>query len=121
MKKFKNYLPENNSEEPAVETKIESVIPHSVETPRQPTAKVPDMESAESVDAMVATLEDLREQTNALRAEKARMVESEEQLRFKVEKEIEAQKHGIEGLKAEIPALKQRCEKFAALLQIPVC
>ena len=121
MKTFKNIRPANTSESPAVEPETEKVMPQTVETPQQSTTKVLDIESAENVDTMIATLESLREQTSVLRAEKARMIESEEQLRVKVETEIEAQKHNVEGLKAEIPVLKQKCEKLASLLQIPVC
>ena len=117
MKIIKNDRPANTSESPVVEPEM----PHTAETIQHPTSKVLDIESAENVDTMIATLESLREQTSVLRAEKARMIESEEQLRVKVETEIEAQKHNIEGLKAEIPVLKQKCEKLATLLQIPVC
>ena len=121
MKIFKNDRPVNASESPAVEPEIEPVAPQTVETQEQLTAKVPDIESPENEDTMIATLENLREQINALRVEKARIIESEEQLRVKIETEIESKKRNIEGLKAEIPVLKQRCEKLATLLQIPVC
>jgi len=121
MKIFKNDRPANASESPAVEPEIEPVAPQPVETQEQVTPKVPDIESQENEDTMISTLENLREQINSLRAEKARIIESEEQLRVKIETEIESKKHNIEGLKAEIPVLKQRCEKLATLLQIPVC
>jgi predicted RNase H-like nuclease (RuvC/YqgF family) len=82
---------------------------------------VEEVESVENEENMIATLEKLRQQINALKIEKERVIESEEKLRAKIESEIEAKRSNIEKLKAEIPILKQRCEKLANVLQIPVC
>ena len=109
--------PENNTN--TVEAPVNPVTGAS--EPAASVANVVDLESSENEETLIATLEKLREEINALKLEKAHVIESEEKLRIKIESEIEAKRRNIEGLKAEIPTLKQRCERLANILQIPVC
>jgi len=106
---------------PVTEPVAETPVQAPVEGPQPEPTKVEDLESAENEETLISTLEKLREQINALKLEKQHVIESEEKLRVKIESEIETKKHNIEGLKAEIPVLKQRCERLANILQIPIC
>lgn len=67
-----------------------------------------------------AMLEKLDEEEKLLIQEKTDLLSVEEQLTQKIKAEIEAKKSKIDGLKSEIPELRQKCEGLATVLGIQV-
>ena len=103
---------------PTVEAPMENPA-NAVPEPIPAVASVaPD--SAANEAELVETLKQVRDQVETLTNEKAQMITMEESIRTKILTEIEAKKHSIENLKAEIPKLKERCEFLANILKIPV-
>lgn len=62
----------------------------------------------------------LKLEERSLVNQKQHLVSNEEQLRLRTIEEIERTRARINGLKVEIPKLKQRCQDLAKALQIPV-
>jgi predicted RNase H-like nuclease (RuvC/YqgF family) len=71
-------------------------------------------------EKILSMLEELSVEEKALLAEKAQLINMEENLRHKLIEEIDIRRNKIENLKHEIPELRQRCEALARALDIPV-
>jgi predicted RNase H-like nuclease (RuvC/YqgF family) len=71
-------------------------------------------------EKILSMLEELSFEEKALLAEKAQLVNMEENLRQRLIEEIDIRRNKIENLKHEIPELRQRCEVLARALDIPV-
>ena len=71
-------------------------------------------------DNLPVTLETLKVEETELLDQKSQLLNIEERLRRKTLEEIEKTRERINGLRTEIPELKQKCEKFAKALEIPV-
>lgn len=71
-------------------------------------------------EELTALLEKLDAEEKLLMQEKTDLLSVEEQLTQKIKAEIEAKKSKIDGLKSEIPELRQKCEGLATVLGIQV-
>jgi predicted RNase H-like nuclease (RuvC/YqgF family) len=71
-------------------------------------------------EKILSMLEELSFEEKALLAEKAQLVNMEENLRQRLREEIDIKQNKIKNLKHEIPELRQRCEVLARALDIPV-
>jgi vacuolar-type H+-ATPase subunit D/Vma8 len=114
----------NQGEHPAEEQEI-PVQPQTQEAPTQEPeqleANQPLEEPQNTADeSLPTTLESLKQEETALLDQKTQLLSIEERLRLKTVEEIEKTKQRINGLKVEIPELKQKCESFAKALEIPV-
>ena len=106
--------------------------PEEQETPEQtqeaPTQEPEQLEANQPLEepqntgeeSLPTTLETLKQEESTLQDQKTQLLSIEERLRLKTLEEIEKTKQRINGLKAEIPELKQKCESFARALEIPV-
>ena len=109
-----------NSEEPYenIDEKVTIEETITVESPSEaPNNQEPYKTEEEKILAM---LEELGGEEQALLAERAQLASTEETLRQKVREEINIRRSKIENLKHEIPELKQRCEALAKALDMPV-
>ena len=66
---------------------------------------------------LLLKLNQLGNELETLKIEKKRLIETKESLRAKIESEIAESKQNIQKLNAEIPAIRQKCAKFASALQ----
>jgi predicted RNase H-like nuclease (RuvC/YqgF family) len=109
-------------EEKQTETESPALSPEHEETPSTAVEAPPisQVEDTGNEGEMISTLQKLREEIDTLNDERAHVIEVGENLRVKIEAEIEAKKRSIESLKTEIPVLKQKCEQLAGILEIPV-
>lgn len=71
-------------------------------------------------EAVLLTLQELYNKEQELLEEKDRLLDIEETLKKRIINEIEIKKSTIINLENEIPELKQRIEKLAQILEIPV-
>jgi predicted RNase H-like nuclease (RuvC/YqgF family) len=111
---------ELNTEEPSenIEEKVTVEEPIKEESPNEePNIQQPYQTEEEKVLAM---LEELGGEEQALLAERTQLVNMETTLRQRIREEIKIRRSKIENLKHEIPELKQRCEALARALDIPV-
>ena len=111
----------NQEEHPSEEQEI-PVQPQEVPTqePEQLEVNQPLEEQKTTEESLPTTLETLKQEENALLDQKTQLLSIEERLRLKTLEEIEKTKQRINGLKVDIPELKQKCESFAKALEIPV-
>jgi vacuolar-type H+-ATPase subunit D/Vma8 len=114
----------NQEEHPSPEQEI-PVQPEVQEAPTQEpeqleASKLLEEPQQTAEESLSTTLESLKQEENALLDQKTQLLSIEERLRLKTLEEIEKTKQRINGLKTEIPELKQKCESFAKALEIPV-
>ena len=106
----------------------EEEIPVQPQTQETPTQEPEQLEANQPLEepqntaeeSLPTTLETLKQEESTLLDQKTQLLSIEERLRLKTLEEIEKTKQRINGLKAEIPELKQKCESFAKALEIPV-
>ena len=117
FKKNQGEHPPEESETP-VQPQTEEC---STEEPEQLEANQPTEEPQNTAaESLPTTLESLKQEESTLLDQKTQLLSIEERLRLKTLEEIEKTKQRINGLKVEIPELKQKCESFAKALEIPV-
>ena len=82
--------------------------------------KTPPQNLQKNEEAVLSTLQALYDKEQELQEEKDRLLDIEETLKKRIINEIEIKKSTIIDLEDEIPELKQRIEKLAQILEIPV-
>ncbi len=82
--------------------------------------KNPPQNLQKNEEAVLLTLQELYDKEQELLDEKDRLLDIEETLKKRIINEIEIKKSTIIDLENEIPELKQRIEKLAQILEIPV-
>ena len=82
--------------------------------------KTPPQNLQKNEEAVLSTLQALYDKEQELQEEKDRLLDIEETLKKRIINEIEIKKSTIIDLENEIPELKQRIEKLAQILEIPV-
>src|SRR3990170_441208 len=117
---FKKNQGEKNPEEQEIPVQPQTEEA-STEEPEQLEANQ-NLEEPQTTaeDSLPTTLETLKQEESTLLDQKTQLLSIEERLHLKTLEEIEKTKQRINGLKVEIPELKQKCESFAKALEIPV-
>lgn len=117
--KTKKAEDENNTDKqkhgkvcPTLQNKMTAEIPNI-------ELKLDEPDTNEEIPAVVE-LERLEEEWQELLEEKTQLEKTEKMLRKKVIEEIKARKRKIETLRRQIPALKERCETLAKMLDIKI-
>ena len=109
-----------NSEEPYEKVEEKVTIEETITVESQSEAPNTQELYQTEEEKILAMLEELGGEEQALLAERAQLASTEETLRQKVREEINIRRSKIENLKHEIPELKQRCEALAKALDMPV-